>query len=322
METTSEKSSAQIQQEIEADRQRIGARIDAIQERMTPGRLVDEVLAYAKGSGGGEYLRSLGYAIKDNPIPVALMGIGLVWLMADKAMPSFPQQSTATDTLPLDYAEGRVRRIGPPTRDGEIYFSRFADESGKGWRALTDEAGRRAGHFVDEAGRTYRGFMDARGRQISEIFDEAGAALDTASGWASATWAQVKHAAGEISAKASGAVPSGETLKGRTADLNEAMLGQVRDHPLVGGALAFAMGAAIGASLPSTEQEDALMGAASDATKEAASRKAREVARQGEDMAAETLEKTVAVASDIYDAARDRVGDEMARVRERTEDAR
>ncbi len=171
------------------------------------------------------------------------------------------------------------------------------------------------------------GIMEAlRKRQAAirfiQVRHEHGAALDTASGWASATWAQVKHAAGEIGAKASGAVPSGATLKGRTADLNEAMLGQVRDHPLVGGALAFAMGAAIGASLPSTEQEDSLMGAASDATKEAASRKAREVARQGEDMAAETLEKTVAVASDIYDAARDRVGEEMARARERTEDAR
>ena len=315
METTGEKTSAQIEHEIEADRQRIGARMDAIQDRMTPGRLVDEVLTYAKSSGGSEYFRSLGFAVKDNPLPVALMGIGLAWLMAGKGVPSSSQPSTPNETLPLDRAEGRVRRVGPPTREGDTHFSHFVDESGKRWRAMTDEAGRRAGHYMDSAGKTYRGFTDASGRQISEIFDEAGAALDTASGWASSTWAQVKHAAGEIGA-------SGTALKDRTADLNEAMLRQVRDHPLVGGALAFAMGAAVGASLPSTEQEDVLMGDASDAAKEAASSKATEVAREGQEIAAATLEKTVAVASDIHEAARDRVGEEIAKARDWTENAR
>ena len=62
-----EKTSSDLQREIDADRQRIGDRIDAIQERMSPGQLVDEVLAYAKGSGGGEYVRNLGQALKDNP---------------------------------------------------------------------------------------------------------------------------------------------------------------------------------------------------------------------------------------------------------------
>ena len=54
MTQSSEKSSADIQREIDVDRQRIGARIDAIQERMSPGQLVDEVIAYAKGSGGAD----------------------------------------------------------------------------------------------------------------------------------------------------------------------------------------------------------------------------------------------------------------------------
>lgn len=56
METSTEKTSAELQREIDQDRQRIGDRIDAIQERMSPGQLVDEVLAYAKGSGGESML--------------------------------------------------------------------------------------------------------------------------------------------------------------------------------------------------------------------------------------------------------------------------
>ncbi len=77
MDHVHEKTSEDIQREIDQDRERISHRIDAIQERMSPGQLVDEAIAYAKGSGGAEYLGNLGRALKDNPLPVALMGVSL-----------------------------------------------------------------------------------------------------------------------------------------------------------------------------------------------------------------------------------------------------
>src|ERR1700754_2744140 len=90
-----EKTSSDLQREIDVDRQRIGVRIDAIQERMSPGQLVDEVLAYAKGSGGGEYVSNLGKALKANPLPVALMGVSLAWLMAKQGTET-PQNPSST----------------------------------------------------------------------------------------------------------------------------------------------------------------------------------------------------------------------------------
>jgi hypothetical protein len=42
MDNVHEKTSADLQREIDQDRERIGQRIDAIQERMSPGQLVDE----------------------------------------------------------------------------------------------------------------------------------------------------------------------------------------------------------------------------------------------------------------------------------------
>jgi hypothetical protein len=47
---STEKTASELQREIDVDRQRIGDRIEAIQERMSPGQLIDEVLAYAKGA--------------------------------------------------------------------------------------------------------------------------------------------------------------------------------------------------------------------------------------------------------------------------------
>ncbi len=79
---STEHSPEEIEREIELDRQRIGAKLDEIQNRMSPGQLVDEALAYAKGSGGAEFLSNLTGSMKTNPIPVALMGISLAWLMS------------------------------------------------------------------------------------------------------------------------------------------------------------------------------------------------------------------------------------------------
>lgn len=260
-------SAAELQREIEADRQRIEEKLHEIQERMSPGELMDELLEYAKTSGGSEYLSNLGVALKSNPIPVALMGVSLAWLIANPASRA-PRHEEQDDDYPLAPVRGSVRRVGPVESSFGERYSHFTDESGSRFRALTDDAGRRAGHFIDPAGKVYRGFADAAGKQIEDIRDETGALFDEASGWASRTWRQVSAAAGRMSASVTGAGRSfadsmqgaGRSLEEQGAQLNAAILRHFRDQPLVGGALAFAAGAAIGAALPHSEAEDAAMG--------------------------------------------------------------
>jgi hypothetical protein len=315
METSTEKTSADLQREIDRDRQRIGDRIDAIQERMSPGQLVDEVLAYAKGSGGGEYVSNLGQALKANPLPVALMGVSLAWLMAKGTPPSPAASHQPEPEYPLYPASGTVRRLGPPETENGSRYSHFADSSGKRLKALTDESGHRAGHFVDEAGKTYRGFADATGKHVDQITDETGAMFDAATGWAAERWEQAKSAASGMSARASAAASSLSTqsssaatsLQEQTSKLNEIILTQFRDQPLVGGALAFAVGAAIGAALPHTDTEDEVFGEASDATTDKLSAQALDVVDQGKEVATEVYEEAASIASDAHDAVKERV---------------
>ncbi|MDO3434597.1 DUF3618 domain-containing protein [Rhizobium sp. CBN3] len=319
MENSMEKTSAELQREIDQDRRRIGDRIDAIQERMSPGQLIDEVIAYAKGSGGAEYVSNLGRALKENPLPVALMGVSLAWLMA-KGSPSPGDTAiwSKDPEYPLYPATGRVRRIGPPAMENGARYSHFADESGKRLKALTDETGGRAGHFMDEAGKTYRGFADASGKQINQIADETGAILDAATGWAAEKWEQAKSAASDLGARASDAANSlssrsssaATSLQEQTSKLNEAILTHFRDQPLVGGALAFAVGAAIGAALPHTDAEDELVGEAADSTRDSLSHQAEDLVAQGKEVASEVYHKTVDVASDAHDVIKERVVDE------------
>jgi len=321
MATSIEKTSFELQREIDVDRQRIGDRIDAIQERMSPGQLIDEVLGYAKDSGGGEYVRNLGQAMKINPLPVALIGVSLAWLMAKQQTPSSSATASSPDfdhEYPLYHVEGPVRRLGPPITENGVRYSHFADTSGKRLKALTDDAGRRAGHFMDEAGKSYRGFVDASGRQIEQIADETGAVFDAATGWASKTWAQVKETASNLGTSASDAANSisqrsasaGTSMQMQASKLNDAILTQFRDQPLVGGALAFAVGAAIGAALPHTETEDEYLGDAADAAKDTVAAQASSMMDQGTEIVSDVYNKAVSVASDVHDAAKTRLVEE------------
>lgn len=56
--TTDTHSPAELEREIDADRQRIEETLHAIQERMSPGELMDEFLDYVRRSGRLNFSRT------------------------------------------------------------------------------------------------------------------------------------------------------------------------------------------------------------------------------------------------------------------------
>lgn len=325
------KSSAELQREIEMQRARVENTIDQIQEKLSPGQLVDELLAYTKG-GGGEFISSLQRNVTANPLPVALLGVSLAWLMA-KPTGSTTEASTIRSDRHWDdsinkrrgYAAGAgddfdeyeeypvtvisgdsLQRLGHTSDEHGNRYSEFADDAGKKFKALSDHGGKRAGHFVDEAGNRFRGFTNAAGDRVDQFRDEAGGLLEDATGWASHTWQKARkklHDArdamdAQSSAGRERVAQAGDTVRSQMDNLNHTILTQFRDQPLVGGALAFALGAALGSALPHTEQEDALMGEAADALKGKVGETAADVYEDGKEKAA-----------DIYSAATDRAGE-------------
>ena len=306
--TSENPSSADIEREIAEDRRRIENKLDAIQQRMSPGQLVDEVISYAKSSGGGEYAANLSAAVKNNPVPMALVGVGLAWLMAGPKTGVASYVKPEDHTYPLATIQGEVRRSGPIAVDGENRYSHFTDSAGSRYKALTDATGRRAGHFIDESGKTFRGFADASGRHYDDLRDEAGKLFDEASGWISSTWQDLTQSARKAGDTVSQA---GRSAMDTGAQLNDAILKHFRDQPLVGGALAFAVGAAIGAALPHTKIEDEALGPASDDVKSMVSNQASETLDKAEQVATNVLDKAVTVATDVHDTARERILEEM-----------
>ena len=324
------KTAAELEREIQVQRTRVESTIDQIQERLSPGQLVDELLSYGKSHGGGDFVANLGRSATSNPLPVALVGIGLAWLMAKpagttatrdaaegdhawndsiNARRGYDAGSDYDDSYPVTIISGStMQRLGQVNEDDQTY-SEFADDAGKKFRALTDQTGKRAGHFVDEAGNSFSGFTDSAGEQVKHFRDEAGNLLDDASGWAAHNWQKVREKLHDVrDAVGSGRDQASASLgkAGVQADqLTQTVLGQFRDQPLVGGALAFALGAALGSALPHTPQEDALMGEAADAVKEQAGAQAADLYEQGKEQVSDLVDKAKGKAGDLYDEAKD-----------------
>jgi hypothetical protein len=69
-----------IAKQVAEERKRVEEAFDAIQRRLTPGQLVDEILTYAEHAGSG-FAANLGKSVTANPIPAVMIGVGLVWLI-------------------------------------------------------------------------------------------------------------------------------------------------------------------------------------------------------------------------------------------------
>ena len=257
----------------------------------------------------------------DGPVAVrATILLGEVDEQQEDPFPRRPEEQSAEPPLdplppPADELPDLQRQLAMPAH------RRFEDAAGKNFRALADETGHRAGHFIDDAGNTFRGFSDASGKQVDRIMDEAGNALDAASGWAASTWNSLADAASSLTSSVTGGSSSlrnaaSESLGGiqdQSARLNDMLQTAFRDRPLVGGALAFAFGAAIGAALPRTEQEDALMGEAASDVRKTVKAEADKVVDRGSEIASKVTETAASVASDMRDVAKDRIGEEFGR---------
>ena len=337
------KTSAELQREIEQQRSKVESTIDQIQDKLSPGQLVDELLAYTKG-GGGEFVASLQRNVTANPLPVALLGVSLAWLMAKPAKSesdsglgastirsdrhwddSINQRRGYTsgtddfdeyDEYPISVITGdSLQRLGNTSDEHGRSYSEFADDAGKKFKALADSSGKRAGHFVDEAGNRYKGFTNAAGDQVKHFRDEAGNLLDDASGWASHTWQKAReklHDARDAIGSQAGSSQqrvgqAGDAVRSQMESLNQTILTQFREQPLVGGALAFALGAALGSALPHTAQEDAFLGEAADAVKGKVGDTAAQLYEDGREKAADLYANATEKAGEIYQQARDGV---------------
>lgn len=75
------RSAAEVERDVEETRGKLSRTVDALKEKMAPGELLDEATR-SLGSTGEQIYNKVVEQAKLNPVPVALIGVGLAWLLA------------------------------------------------------------------------------------------------------------------------------------------------------------------------------------------------------------------------------------------------
>ncbi|MBL8895871.1 MAG: DUF3618 domain-containing protein [Rhizobiales bacterium] len=310
-----------VEHEAHARRERLASTLDELSASLTPGRILDEVLSYAKG-GGGNFLMGLGKSAAANPLPTLLITTGCAMYLSGKGGLDFigAKRSPREYSEPQNEFSRSVR--GRTHNDGPGLAARAANSISDAASAVGDMVGGAAsGVATSASGAGARVAETAKGmaNQASEYVSAAG---ETARDFADGASQMTRDTAASAQRKAT---LLGRELHGRTAALFE-------DYPLVVAAGGVIVGAAVAALLPRTRMENEFMGKSSDTLKDAflaeASDKAervatgienvydRVVAQAGEEdlvgAAKGSIEELADKVGRTFQAAKDAVNDELS----------
>ena len=230
-----------IAADIRITQERLGDTVEEIGERFNPTRLKEELKSDIRDATIGKVenmaqqtadmvsdaQRSLMESIRENPIPVVMVGLGLGWMILNA--------STRKNRMGASSQHDNYRR-----RAGAR--SMQDEQQGDGWSSM---------YYDDRQGRDYEqqqsGTLDRAKNKASDV-------VDTVKQKASQLADETQQKASEM----------GERVADQTRMQTRRVERAFQDNPLVIGAAALALGLAAGLAIPSTETEDELVGETRD----------------------------------------------------------
>jgi ElaB/YqjD/DUF883 family membrane-anchored ribosome-binding protein len=254
----SEKSPETLEREIDAQRSSIGNIVDALESKFSPGQLVDQALAYAKGNGR-EFFGNLGNTIKANPVPTVLTSVGLLWLMLGQNRNPVPSSAaTGSGASSLGHLGERLSDMAHNVTDSLGSARSRIEETAHRMKDKASDVTEKASNLTGS---------------VSDKLSSAGQRLNMGSHDAS------------------------DALQEQARKAQSSFNYMLREQPLALAAIGIALGAAIGAALPATQREDQLMGQASDHLTDKARQVATEGYEKVKDVGADLAGQAKSVAS-------------------------
>jgi uncharacterized protein DUF3618 len=258
----------QLERETEQARAEIANTLDELRAYMTPGHVLDQLADRMKAGTTAAFARNLRDQTVNNPLPVALIGTGLAWLMLGRrggTDATDDSEATRASRLGREAVEGAVASAG---QTASATQNNLRETAG----AMTDAVQQGAAQTADAIRDTADSARQAAGQAADAVRGGAGAVTDTLQRTAAAT-----KAAGQ-----------------RTLQSGSTLVDFCREQPLVLAGVGIALGAIVGALLPTTDTENRLMGASSDRLKQ----RAGDLASQQVDAAKESVARAVEPAFD------------------------
>ena len=156
-----ETQSARLEREAEETLWQLSGTLEELRARMTPGRVVDQVIDYTRDSAATDLLRNIGREVRQNPMPLVLVGIGILWLLLASNRTSRAVIASAADRLANtaeDISVATGEAVSRTNEWGQQMAARFGDRAsdvastvGNTAAELTDRARDAAGGLADKA---------------------------------------------------------------------------------------------------------------------------------------------------------------------------
>jgi len=340
------RSPEEIEREIEMERSDLNTTMRHLQERLSPDGLMRDVMETV-GGHGSDLAGSAARVVQRHPAAIALTGLGLAWLAVsvtrdrsggadgpegyhrmghDSDYPAYgvvhPETGRRTEygTHPIDPAPR-----GPVPSGSTSDESSPWDSAGERMSGMRDSARDHADHLrsmgrgaSDSAGRRYasakaqgRGYLAQAGASARQLRDRISDGTSGMSEEARRRVIAARSRAYEAQVKAEYYAREGRR---RTGDFYD-------EQPLVVGALAVAIGAAIGGALPSTRREDEAFGSYRDQLFTEAQRVYEEERSRLAEVARDTADEAKAQARDLADTVKEDVRHAAGDVRDKARDA-
>lgn len=210
-------------------------------DRYESGQTVHYNRSQSRSSG------SMLSSVTSNPIPLALVGIGLGWLALS---------STGYDR--------RIARSST-VRSARHRMGDAVDYARESLSGATDSVRHAASSAYDSASGTVSGMMGG-----SDSDQDAGHGGSNVHGQSQGGQSGGQSYASRGMSRLSSMAPSRDHLRHRAHDMSSGFWDLVEDHPIVAGAMGVALGAAIGAALPGTRYEKQWVGDYADEATERA----------------------------------------------------
>jgi hypothetical protein len=397
--TTDTRSSREIERDIERNRSDLSHTLDEIQSRFTPEAMVNEVVNQVR-THGGEMGASISRSVKQNPMALALTGVGLAWLIfgrsqdtpravdysAPRRLPDYGEgyaagrdwgragESPAVDEYPTGRNQMSGYRDYPEwyaldddywddvdgvygeyddhdDGDGDGALSRAGQKVSGGAAAVGDSASRAGsavGGGASRAGAAVSGAASKAGSSVSDTARRAGAGVSSTAArgrdGVKAAYASSADRAARMRARLSRGTEhlteagrerviaarqravdarrrASETARRGWSTGRDTAVDFFEEQPLVAGALALAVGAALAASLPRTRYEDETFGEQSDALMAEAERVLNEEMQKAKKVAAAVRDEAETIAKEKGGEADDRLKDTVDKAKKEVEDA-
>jgi gas vesicle protein len=292
-----------IRTDIVETRSQMSETIDAIQEKLSFSNISEQVK-----DGVSEHINSAIQTAKDSVYDATLGKVGNVMNYVNKGM------NEVADTSVVRTAQKNPLAIGLIGLGlGLLYMNSSQKRSQYRYNRNQNDY-----DYDRESDYNKREFSSSRNQSTltaaqNKVGDAAGKVGETVSGAAGAVSDTVSGVAESVSDVAGKAYKQVGNLGSQVKDVAGSAQDQyeyyIDENPLAVGAVALAIGAAVGMSIPSTRFEGELMGETRDNLVQKAQDTARGTIDKVKNVAGEVTEKVKDVAADVAQTVKDSAGD-------------